>query len=100
MTLLRNYHGAGNEDRLYGEELKVLEAAGFDPASASPHLLGKDVRRIAKPETLTRALAILENPKQLHRLVTHMASKLRYSGDAVEEAELLLERFKVGLNGQ
>ena len=42
---------ARNEDRLYGEELKVLEAAGFDPAGARPDLLGKDVRRIAKPET-------------------------------------------------
>ena len=100
VTLLRNYHGAGNEDRLYGEELKVLEAAGFDPASASPHLLGKDVRRIARAETLTQASAILENPKQLDRLITHMASKLRYTDDAVEEAKRLLERFKYGLNGQ
>ena len=100
VTLLRNYHGAGNEDRLYGEELKVLEAAGFDPASASPHLLGKDVRRIARAETLAQASAILENPKQLNRLITHMASKLRYTDDAVEEAKRLLERFKYGLSGQ
>ncbi len=98
-TLLRNYHEAGNEDRLYSEELDLLEAAGFDPASASPQLLGKDVRRIAKHGTLVQALAILEDAKQVERLITHMAPRLRHAGDPIEEAGRLLERFKTGLNG-
>jgi predicted nucleotidyltransferase len=98
--LLCNYHDAGNDDRLFGEELEVLEAAGFDPTIASPQLLGKDIRGIASPETLKQAIAILENPKQVYRLVTHMAPKLRHADDAVEEAERLVERFKAGLIGQ
>ncbi len=100
VTLLCNYHDAGNDDRLFGEELGLLEAAGFDPVAASPHLLGKDIRRIARPETLKQAIAILENPKQIYRLVTHMAPKLRRAQDPVEEAERLLETFKTGLTGQ
>jgi len=100
VTLLRTYHEAGNQDRLYGEELKLLEAAGFDPTNASPQLLGKDVRRIAKPETLAQALAILNNAGQADRLVTHMAPRLRHADDPIAEAERLLERFKAGLNGQ
>jgi len=100
VTLLCNYHDAGNDDRLFGEELEVLEAAGFDPTIASPQLLGKDIRGIASPETLKQAIAILENPKQVYRLVTHMAPKLRHADDAVEEAERLVERFKAGLIGQ
>lgn len=100
VTLLRNYHEAGNEDRLYGEELSLLEAAGFDLASAGPKLLGQDFRRIAKPETLKHAIAILENSKQLHRLVTQMAPKLRHVDDPIEEAERLLEKFMAGLKGQ
>jgi predicted nucleotidyltransferase len=82
--LFCNYHDAGNDDRLFGEELELLEAAGFDPAIASPQLLGKDIRRIAKPETLKQAIAILENPKQVYRLVTHMAPTLRHAQDPVE----------------
>lgn len=100
VTLLRTYHEAGNQDRLYGEELKMLEAAGFDPTNASPQLLGKDVRSIAKPETLAQALAILNNAKQADRLVTHMAPRLRHADDPIAAAERLLERFKAGLNGQ
>jgi predicted nucleotidyltransferase len=99
VTLLCNYHDAGNDDRLFGEELEVLEAAGFDLEIASPQLLGKDIRRIASPETLREAIAILEDPKRVHRFVTHMASKFRYADDAVEQAERLVERFKAGLNG-
>ena len=100
VTLLRTYHEAGNQDRLYGEELKMLEAAGFDPTSASPQLLGKDVRSIAKPETLAQALAVLNNEKQADRLVTHMAPRLRHADDPIAEAVRLLEKFKAGLNGQ
>ncbi len=99
VTLLCNYHNAGNDDRLFGEELELLEAAGFDPPAASPQLLGKDIRRIAKAETLGLAIAILENPKQLYRLVTHMAPKLQHAQDPVEEAERLLDKFKTGLKG-
>jgi predicted nucleotidyltransferase len=29
-TLLKQYGDAGNEDRLYGDELAVLEAEGYD----------------------------------------------------------------------
>jgi len=99
VTLLCNYHDAGNDDRLFGEELELLEAAGFDPAIASPQLLGKDIRRIARPETLEQAIAILENPKQIYRLVTHMAPTLRHAPDPVEEAERLLEKLRSGLRG-
>ncbi len=99
-TLLRTYHAAGNEDRLYDEEINIFEAAGFVPERASPQLLGKDVRSIAKPETLTQALAILNDKKQANRLVTDMAPMLRHANDTIAEAERLLETFKAGLNGQ
>jgi predicted nucleotidyltransferase len=99
VTLLRNYHDAGNEDRLYSDELDLLDAAGFDLTTAGPQLLGKDVRRISKPETLDHALRILEDAKQIERLVMHMASRLRHADDTVQEAERLLERFKTGLKG-
>ena len=54
---------------------------------------------MTRPETLKQAIAILENPKQLYGLVTHMARTLRHTQDPVDEAERLLEKFKIGLKG-
>lgn len=99
-TLLRTYHEAGNQDRLYGEEFKLLEDAGFDPVAASPQLLGKDVRNIAKPATLEQALAVLDDAKLLDRLITHMTPRLRNADDPIAAAERLLEQFKAGLTGK
>ena len=100
VTLLRTYHAAGNQDRLYGDEFGLLENAGFDLDTASPQLLGKDVRHIAKPETLEQALAVLNNANLLDRLVTHMAPRLRSADDPIAAAERLLEHFKTGLTGK
>lgn len=38
-TLLRQYGDAGNEDRLYGEEVSVLEAEGYDFELAGARLI-------------------------------------------------------------
>ena len=96
-TLLRTYHEAGNQERLYGEEFRLLEDLDYDLDAASPHLLGKDVRNIARTATLEQALAILDDAKLLDRLMTHMAPGLRSADDPVEAAERLLEQFKAGL---
>ena len=96
-TLLRTYHEAGNRDRLYGEEFQLLKDLDYDLDAASPQLLGKDVRNIARPATLEQALAIFDDAKLLDRLMTHMAPGLRGADDPVEAAERLLKQFKAGL---
>lgn len=98
-TMLRTYHDAGNQDRLYGDEIKLLEGAAFDLTAAGPRLLGKDVRAIAKPDTLDQALAMLGDTRLRDRLVTHMAPRLRGLDDPISVAESLLEQFKFGLTG-
>jgi len=52
LKILADYADAGNEDRLFEDELPLLEAAGFDVPIAGAHLLGKDARRIASQETV------------------------------------------------
>jgi len=103
-TLLTNYGHAGNSNRLYDQEFGLFEAAGFDMSNAGAILLGKDVRSIAESETLAKALAIIDDPKQAGRLVTHMAPQFRndldHSNDPILEAERLLENFKRGLQKQ
>lgn len=95
--MMRTYHEAGNQDRLYGEEIKLLEEVEFDVNAASPHLLGKDVRSIVATETLEQALAVLNNPQLFDRLTAHMAPGFRAADDPIEAAIVLLGRFKAGL---
>jgi len=44
--LLKEYGDAGNEDRLYGEEVDVLEAEGYDFELAGARLIGHDAARV------------------------------------------------------
>jgi predicted nucleotidyltransferase len=50
-VLLHSYGEAGNEDRLYGDEMPLLEAVDYDVDLASPRLLGKAAARIIEPAT-------------------------------------------------
>ena len=62
LKILADYTDAGNEDRLYTDQLPLLEAAGFDVTIAGPHLLGKDARRIANEETVASITKLLADP--------------------------------------
>ena len=97
VMLLRGYHMAGNQDRLYGAEFAVLEAVDYDVDTASPRLLGIDVRRIASAAALEQATALLKDSARRDRLITHMAIEFRSADDRIAEAEKLLEQFEIGL---
>jgi predicted nucleotidyltransferase len=100
VVLFQTYHEAGNQDRLYGEEISVLEAVDYDLAIASPRLLGKDVRRIAAPDTLDKALALLSNAKTRETLAIHMSKRPIWAEDSLAASETLLDQFRAGLQGQ
>lgn len=95
--LFRNYQAAGNQDRLYGDELALMETVGYDIDLAGPRLLGKDVRQVASPATLKAATALLQDAAMMDRLLTHMAPAFKAADDSIAAAERLLEQFKIGL---
>ena len=97
VVLCRGYHAAGNNERIYDEEIALLEAVDYDLDLASPRLLGKDVRRIASGPTLEQAKILLTDKKRTERLVTHMAGELRTVDDSIGAAESILEQFRAGL---
>jgi predicted nucleotidyltransferase len=97
VTLFRNYHAAGNQERIYGEELGLFEAVDFDIDLASPRLLGKDVRHIASAATLAQVLALLGDAQKVDRLLTHMSVEFKAEDDSIGAAARLLEQFKTGL---
>ena len=95
-TLLRRYGAAGNEDRLYGTEIGVLEVVNYDLDLAGARLLGMDAGRMAAPSTRGQILALLDDPARLDRLVLDVARGLRPAQDAVGAAGELLAQFKAG----
>ncbi|HEX3473278.1 MAG TPA: nucleotidyl transferase AbiEii/AbiGii toxin family protein, partial [Silvibacterium sp.] len=44
--IISTYADAGNLDRLYGEEIRFIEQAGYDPDLAGAALLGSDARQL------------------------------------------------------
>jgi predicted nucleotidyltransferase len=96
--LFRHYHAAGNQDRIFGEELPVMEAVDYDLDLASPRLLGKDVSRLASAATLQQLQALLNNEKVTDRLITHMSAVFSSAEDSIAAAARLLVQFKAGVN--
>lgn len=98
-TLLRLYASAGNEDRLFAEDLDLLAAVNYDLDLAGPRLLGKDASRIVTVATRQRAVALLDDEVRLYRLVSDMARACRGVEDPVAAAEALIGQFAAGFRG-
>ena len=52
LFIMNKYEYAGNLDRFYGNEIKLLESEEYDTRLAGVRLLGKDIAKICDPHTL------------------------------------------------
>jgi predicted nucleotidyltransferase len=95
-TLLRHYGAAGNEDRLYGTDLEVLNAANYNFDLAGARLLGVDAGRIAWPSTHDVIAALFNDTERLDRLVLHVAQGVYATRDHLAEAVRLPAQFQAG----
>jgi predicted nucleotidyltransferase len=96
VTLLRQYHEAGNQDRVYVAALPALEAAGYDIELAGAWLLGRDAATMTSAETRRQLDAIFSQPTLMGRLVTDMARALRARDDTLDHVRALLAQFLRG----
>jgi predicted nucleotidyltransferase len=98
VTLLRSYHEAGNENRIYEDAsaLAALEAVEYDLELSGAWLLGNDVANMASRSTVTGLEALL-NGATKDRLVVDMARAMKGRADAMEYASRLLAQFAKGL---
>ena len=71
--LLTAYADAGNIDRLYDQELDLLEAVNFDMELAGAELLGRDVAGIGSSQVMDRVRSLVTSGPDHERLVSHMA---------------------------
>jgi predicted nucleotidyltransferase len=57
--ILEGYLDAGNNERLFEEHLDLVDVEGFDYERTGARLLGRDLAKIAAPETMKRIREIL-----------------------------------------
>lgn len=95
--IMLNYARAGNTDRLYNEEMDMLEAVAHDPDLAGIRLLGRDVAQLAKPETATNLLSILGDASLMQRLEINMLGLSFDQAIELQKIRRALENFRIGM---
>jgi predicted nucleotidyltransferase len=96
-ALLKEYGDAGNEDRLYGEALHILEAEGYDVEIAGARLLGGDAAAAVSEDTKRRARDILGSDREMEELTNQIVVvSTRTDLDHVRRCELLVSKMREG----
>jgi predicted nucleotidyltransferase len=95
--LLKEYGDAGNEARLYGDELNILEAEGYDFEFAGARLIGRDAAGVISEDTRKRARDILESDSRMEELTNQIiVSSARNDPEHVRRCELLVRKLRDG----
>lgn len=96
-TLLKEYGDAGNEDRLYGEELDVLEEEGYDFELAGARLIGHDAARVISPDTRNRVRDILQSEPLMAELTNQIiVLSIRNDSEYIRRQESLVNKLRHG----
>jgi len=96
-TLLKEYGDAGNEDRLHGEALNILEAEGYDVEIAGARLLGGDAAVVVSADTRRRVRDILESDREREDLTNQIIMvSARHNPEHVRRCELLVSKLRQG----
>ena len=96
-VILKQYGDAGNEDRLYGDELNILESEGFDFELAGARLIGVDAANLVSPETDRQLREILQSDAQMLELTNQViTSSGRTDAEQVHRCEELVSRMRDG----
>ena len=100
LLIMQKYEYAGNFDRLYAEEQDLLQEEIFDTRLAGIRLLGRDMARIADPDTLRTVKTILDSEtgeRPRYRLVADMIrSSLMFDAN-FEQVLLQVEKLRQGI---
>ena len=102
-VIMRYYLDAGNEDRLFESEVDIIEslqeAGGVDYLKAGARMLGRDMEKIAEPESKKKIIEIFEretSEQDRYKLVEDMIDISFESSSDFEELFDLLKQLKLG----
>jgi predicted nucleotidyltransferase len=100
LLLIRNYHNAGNNERIWEVATDLLETHGFDADLAAAALLGREARRIALPATRDAVVPLLEPGKVFETLSSDMlagaALRMMFAGEFADTTVSSLAAFRNG----
>lgn len=104
--ILHNYLYAGNEERIFDEENdifdKIKKEQGDYHKNAGARLLGRDIAKMALPESNKKIIEILEEETKdegRYKLVEKMIDAYYESGHDFEDNIELLKQVKLGILG-
>jgi len=86
LLIMSEYEEAGNSERLYGEELPLLQEEDFDARMAGIRLLGRDMAKISDPQTFRIIKSILDGEIE-------DVSQYKLVSDMIRESGSLQARF-------
>jgi len=93
--LITAYAEAGNTDRLYEDEMDLLQAVAFDMELAGAELLGRDVVSLCSPRALDQIRSLIESESEIERLTNQM---IQLSGfEAAPAVEQTVNAFRRGI---
>jgi predicted nucleotidyltransferase len=98
--IMNKYEEAGNSERLYEEDLPLLQEEGFDTKLAGTRLLGRDIAKISDPRTILILKGILDAETEelsQYKLITDMIRETGMADTEFDEILLQLEKLKQGI---
>ena len=102
LFLMDHYASAGNEDRLYEQDVRFMEEEGFDIVLAAIRLLGHDMAAMATEMTRELVTAILsgelDGDGDHHRLIRDMIGSSFVARERLDEIRGKLERLRRGFD--
>src|SRR4030043_505008 len=100
LLIMNKYEEAGNSERLYEEDLPLLQEEGFDTKLAGTRLLGRDMAKISDPRTIQMVKGILDAETEemsQYKLVSDMIRETGKADTRFDEILLQLEKLKQGI---
>jgi len=99
LLIMNKYEEAGNSERLYEEDLPLLQEEGFDTKLAGTRLLGRDMVKISDPETSRTIKGILDAETEemgQYKLLTNMIRETGMSHTRFDELLAQLMKLRQG----
>ena len=100
LLIMNKYEEAGNSERLYEEDLPLLQEEGFDTKLAGTRLLGRDMANISDPRTIQIVKGILDAETEelsQYKLVADMIRETGIADTRFDEILLQLEKLRQGI---
>ena len=101
LLIMQKYEKAGNVERLYDEEQAMLTEEDFGITDACIRLLGRDISKIADPETLDEIKTILEGEtkeqSQYRLIIDMLGGSINPDDKKFDEILSQVKKLKTGI---